>query len=228
MPPAILSGLGGEDRAQLDRGPADGDTVAELEVEAGEKRRIGGGTVDAVAGGEDRGGRHRRLGRQRADRRIIGPDRLQLDEGRALVPGRGHGAGEARDPRPGHVIPERSSPAGSPRGGSARRSRRRRGSFRPSRASPSESERDSEATPAMVATPMAMQASSTVKPRKPPRNSRNARRRVSGRRDGRPGVSPGSAGRLPCMDPTRSPSCRSAPSAAAPCGRTGGRGRDRG
>src|SRR4051794_14533317 len=67
---------------------------------------------------------------------------------------------------------------------------------RPSRASPSVSERDSEETPAIAATPSAMQARKMPKPRKPPRSSRSASRSTSGR-PWRRGV--GEAGRVPCI-----------------------------
>src|SRR3954451_9165559 len=67
---------------------------------------------------------------------------------------------------------------------------------RPSWASPSVSERAIEDTPAMAATPSAMQARKTPNPRKPPRNSRRASRSVMGRIDGR---GRGEAGRAPCM-----------------------------
>src|SRR3954469_20127099 len=66
----------------------------------------------------------------------------------------------------------------------------------PSWASPSVSERAIDDTPAMAATPSAMQARKTPNPRKPPRNSRRASRSVNAGRDGR-GRS--EAGRAPSM-----------------------------
>ncbi len=66
---------------------------------------------------------------------------------------------------------------------------------RPSRPSPSDRERDTEAIPAMAATPSAMQARNTPNPDSPPRNSRSARRRMRGLRRGALAV----GGSEPCM-----------------------------
>src|SRR3954468_22261696 len=69
--------------------------------------------------------------------------------------------------------------------------------LRPSRPSPSVREREIDETPAIAATPSAMQARNTPKPLRPPRSSRRARRSTSGRA-GRRGLR-GGAGMVPCM-----------------------------
>src|SRR6516165_3551916 len=59
---------------------------------------------------------------------------------------------------------------------------------RPCRASPSPSARETAPTPEIAATPSAIQARKTPKPRSPPRKSRKAMRRTSGQREGGRGV----------------------------------------
>ena len=232
MPVAILSGSETRvARSSTCRLP-DRDPVAELEVEPGEQRRVGDRAERAVAlrkqaAAAGCGGSVTSV----ADRRIGGVDRLDLDERRALVAGNRHGAhgGDratpcpcvrgrparlaclAVDEREGHVAAE--DPAalpGQPLGERARdRRRRRRWPRRRARC----------------------RRGRSPKPVSPPRSSRRARRRTSGmpmRRAGRAGRGAKGAVHRAAPQPAARRRPRHARSAAAPCGRSGGRGRGHG
>ena len=87
-----LVGLRRERGADFDRGRADGDARARLEVEARQQGRIGGGAVGAIALRERI---RQRLGRVEADgpeQRIGGVDCLDLDQRGAFVLRARHGA----------------------------------------------------------------------------------------------------------------------------------------
>ena len=103
--------------------------------------------------------------------------------------------------------------------------------LRPSRVRPSVSEREIEETPAIAATPSAMQARKMPKPGEPAAQLAQGEaqdQRQALRRAGRRGV----ALREPCivahLSRLRGVGLDMARSAAAPCGRSGGRGRGRG
>ena len=193
MPPAILSGSDGRAlRADRDRWPADGDAVAELEVEPGEQRRIGDGAERAVALRQQVGERLRRIGdepRRRADRRAstalistraASPSRRRAMARRVATPSR----------RAARGVEERASPRRSPRGGSGRRRDRRRGS---TPALAGEPVGEARATPSRrrrsPCTPSAMQARKTPKPRKAAAQvaQREAQRRAASRERRRAG-----------------------------------------
>jgi hypothetical protein len=86
-----LVGLVGQRCAQLDRHIADGDAIADFEIEPGQQRRIDRGAEGVAVLREHGGQRHFRIGRNCAEQRIGGIDRLDLDQGGTAVGGARHG-----------------------------------------------------------------------------------------------------------------------------------------
>ena len=155
-----LVGLGQERGANFDRGVADREPGAGLEVEPRQQRRIGGGAERAVALRQRVGKRHRRIEHDAAVERIGAVDRLDLDQRRRPSAVARHGAhgGGGRD------LPVRSRKARSAASASRWISEKARSPprmTRPSRARPSARLPANEPTPAIAMTPSAMQAMKT-------------------------------------------------------------------
>ena len=85
-------GLFGQRGAQIDRGAADGDAVADFQIEPGEQRRIDGGAERAVFFRQQRRQRHVGIARHLAEQRIGGIDRFDFDQGHLAAAGARHGA----------------------------------------------------------------------------------------------------------------------------------------
>ena len=160
MPIGELVGLGLNRRADFKLGIAERDAIARLKAEAGEKRRIGGGSEHPAALGKGFGGRHRWSEHQSTIKRVGGIDGFGLDQRRAAIAGPRHGAHRRVARQRAHAFEEallgglrlaliRVNATSPPR------------SARPSRASPSDRLLESEPTPAIAITPSAMQAMKT-------------------------------------------------------------------
>src|SRR5215831_14514983 len=148
-----LIGLGCQHRANFDRGGAERDARAELEIEPRKQRRVGGGAECSVALRERLCELLLRVERHRAVERIGCIHRLHLDQRRTPVLRARHGA---------HGGGERY--AASPALASRRLRENARSPprmTRPSRARPSASPDATEPTPAIAMTPSAMQAMNT-------------------------------------------------------------------
>ena len=155
--------LGRQRSADFDRGGADHDARARLEIEPREQRGVGGGAERAVALRQHRGERLRRIERDLAVERISGVHRLDLDQRRAPVISASR-AMAAHAWRRAIRGPRRSRNARSSAPASRRLSENARSPprmTRPSRASPSASPAATEPMPAIAITPSAMQAMNT-------------------------------------------------------------------
>ncbi len=84
--------LGVDRAANLERRVADGDAVADLQIEPRQQGRIGGCAERAVMLGQEVTDRQFRLERELAEHRIRAVDRLHLDQGEPAVAGARHAA----------------------------------------------------------------------------------------------------------------------------------------
>ena len=124
-------GLAIVEAADLKGRAADIDAIAELQIEPGQQRLIGGGAESAVTFGEQVGDRHVRFERQLAEHRIGGVHRLDLDQRQAAIGRARHAAQRSDDGDIATRDAGRRSRRALPRAGTARRRRRRRAACGP-------------------------------------------------------------------------------------------------